>query len=379
MTSSNPYMQDETALLQDLMQLRSYAVLQLNAEGLVLGCNAGVEAVCGYRVDELRGLNYACLFSEPDLERGADRQALAQALTQTFEQVGLAMVRKDGERFRASLMLERVHDGAAPRVMAVVRDITGFFHTQKRVREAREVSLGAQRLDAMGKLTLDLSHDFNNLLSVIGNSLEMLAARRTSDESARRILDIAQRAVERGTQLTRQMLAFGRGTTLVPQVSDVGELMQGSMELYQSVCGDSIDLRIHVEQGLPPVLVDVGQLEAALLNLLSNSRDAMHGVGRVMLEVGVETLSLHGAEAAEFVRVSVGDSGPGIQPEIQHSVFEPFFTTKDVEEGSGLGLSQVQGFAAQSGGVAAIGTSAMGGAAVSMYFPALASHAAGVL
>ncbi len=373
MTSSNPNGREDTTMLsRDLMQLRSYAVLQLDADGTVLDGNAGVEAVCGYRAEELRGRNYACLFSQPDLERGTDRQALAHALEQTFEQVGLAMVRKGGRRFRASLMLERVHDGTAPRVVAVIRDITAFFHTQKRVREAREVSLGAQRLDAVGKLTLDLSHDFNNLLSVIGNSLEMLAARRTGDESVRRILDIAQRAVGRGTQLTRQMLAFGRGQTLVPQRSDVAELVQGSLELYRRVCGENIALSVDIARGLPAILVDVGQLEAALLNLLSNSRDAMRGTGQVLLAARLETRPVPGGATAAFVSISVGDSGPGIQAELQHSVFEPFFTTKEVGEGSGLGLSQVQSFAAQSGGIASIGTSALGGAAVTMCFPAVA-------
>ena len=362
---------DAMAMAEDIVKLRSCAILQLDPDGHVLSCNAGVSMVFGYACDEICGLPFSRLFSAADTQRGAAQQAVARTLEQGTDQLSLAMVRKDGGRFRASMILERVADQRGARVLVLIRDVTEMFQAQKRVREAQEVALRAQRLDAVGKLTLGLSHDFNNLLSVIGNSLDMLSLRRSGDESVRRILDIAHRAVERGTQLTRQMLAFGRGQTLVPQLSRVDDLLNASLELYRRVCGETIQLNVSLAEQLPPISVDIGQLEAALLNLLSNSRDAMHGVGKVLLSARLESIIVpSGAgEAGQFVCICVGDSGPGIQAEIQESVFEPFFTTKSVGDGSGLGLSQVYGFAAQSGGTAAIGTSPLGGAAVSLYFP----------
>ena len=369
--------QEQTAaavLADDVLKLHCCAILQLDPDGRVLGGNAGVAAVLGYAAEELRTQPFSLLFSAADAQRGVAEQAVARTLEQGIEQLSLAMVRSDGVRFRASVMMERVSDPAGSRVLVLIRDITEIFQTQKRVREAQEIALRAQRLDAVGKLTLGLSHDFNNLLSVIGNSLDMLSLRRSGDESVRRILDIAHRAVERGTQLTRQMLAFGRGQTLVPQLSRVDDLLTASLELYRRVCGETIELEIELAAELPPISVDVGQLEAALLNLLSNSRDAMHGVGKVLLCARLETIIVPsgGGERGPFVSICVGDSGPGIQAEIQESVFEPFFTTKSVGDGSGLGLSQVYGFAAQSGGTAMIGTSPLGGAAVSLYFPVVA-------
>ena len=369
--------QEQTAaavLADDVLKLHCCAILQLDPDGRVLGGNAGVAAVLGYAAEELRTQPFSLLFSAADAQRGVAEQAVARTLEQGIEQLSLAMVRNDGVRFRASVMMERVSDPAGSRVLVLIRDITEIFQTQKRVREAQEIALRAQRLDAVGKLTLGLSHDFNNLLSVIGNSLDMLSLRRSGDESVRRILDIAHRAVERGTQLTRQMLAFGRGQTLVPQLSRVDDLLTASLELYRRVCGEAIELEIELAADLPPISVDVGQLEAALLNLLSNSRDAMHGVGKVLLCARLETIIVPsgGGERGPFVSICVGDSGPGIQAEIQESVFEPFFTTKSVGDGSGLGLSQVYGFAAQSGGTAMIGTSPLGGAAVSLYFPVVA-------
>lgn len=365
---------DVAALAEDVLKLHCCAILQLDSDGRVLGGNAGVAAVLGYTIEEIRGQPFSLLFSAADAQRGVAEQAVARTLEQGIEQLSLAMVRSDGVRFRASAMLERVFDPAGSRVLVLIRDITEIFQTQKRVREAQEIALRAQRLDAVGKLTLGLSHDFNNLLSVIGNSLDMLSLRRSGDESVRRILDIAHRAVERGTQLTRQMLAFGRGQTLVPQLSRVDDLLTASLELYRRVCGEAIELEIELAADLPPISVDVGQLEAALLNLLSNSRDAMHGVGKVLVCARLETIIVPsgGGERGPFVSICVGDSGPGIQAEIQESVFEPFFTTKSVGDGSGLGLSQVYGFAAQSGGTAMIGTSPLGGAAVSLYFPVAA-------
>lgn len=365
--------QTANAMAEDVLKLRSCAILQLDPDGQVLSCNAGVATVFGYPCEEIRGLPFSRLFSAADTQRGAAQQAVARTLQQGSDQLSLAMVRKDGGRFRASMILERVADQRGVRVLVLIRDVTEAFQTQKRVREAQEVALRAQRLDAVGKLTLGLSHDFNNLLSVIGNSLDMLSLRRSGDESVRRILDIAHRAVGRGTQLTRQMLAFGRGQTLMPQLSRVDDLLNASLELYRRVCGETIQLSVDLDEQLPPISVDCGQLEAALLNLLSNSRDAMHGVGRVQLSARLENMSLpSGGEPGQFVCICVGDSGPGIQAEIQNSVFEPFFTTKSVGDGSGLGLSQVYGFAAQSGGTASIGTSALGGAAVSLYFPVVA-------
>lgn len=359
-----------TSLLQTL---RSYAVYELNADGIILGCNAGVEAIQGFTADDVVGRHISCFYSAADVSRGADRTLLMKALEKGMEHSTGALTRKDGSRFRASVVLERMPTpGADVRLAMVVRDVTDFFQAQKRVQEAQEITLRAQRLDAVGKLTLGLAHDFNNLLTVIVNSLDMLAARRSGDESARKILDIAHRAVDRGSSLTRQMLAFGRGQTLVPELHAVNDLIHRSLDLYRRVCGETIQLQIDLAEAMPPVSVDAGQFEAAVLNLLGNSRDAMRGVGRVSVRSELARIRVPGPgcdEEADYVCITVGDSGPGIMAEVQDSVFEPFFTTKGVGEGSGLGLSQVYGFAAQSGGTATIGSSSLGGAAVSIYLP----------
>ncbi|KQO02689.1 MULTISPECIES: two-component system sensor histidine kinase NtrB [Stenotrophomonas] len=366
-----PRHDEDSRLMQGMMQLRSCAILELDDDGLIHDGTAGVESIYGYAREELRGRSFASLFSRADQERGMHLALLARVREQGIEQSACPLVRRDGTRFRAALTMERgVFDGGAPRILMVVRDITEFFQNQKRVQEAQESAMRAQRLDAFGKLTLELAHDFNNLLSVIANSLDMLSARRAEDEGTRRLLDLAHRAVERGTGLTRQMLVFGRGQALVPQLCRVNDLLVASRDLYQRVCGEGVQVTLDLAEDLPPVAVDVGQLEAALLNLLGNSRDAIGGRGDVLLQARLEQRPVaSGIGSAGYIRVTVGDSGPGIGREIRDTVFEPFFTTKPEGQGSGLGLSQVHGFVAQSGGMAEIGTSTLGGAAVSMYFP----------
>ena len=352
-------------------QLRSHAIFELDGSGTLRDANEGVASVFGYAQDALVGQNMSLLFSQADVQRDQAHCLLLHAATHGAREWDGAMVRRDGSRFRASVVVEQVSfDPYNARFIMVVRDVTKMYEAQKRFREAEEMTLRAQRLDSVSKLTLGLAHDFNNLLTVIVNSLDMLAARRAGDESTRRILDIAHNAVDRGSMLTRQMLAFGRGQTLVPELHDINTLLSKSRELFGHVCGDGIEVSIELAEGLPAIMVDPVQLEAAIFNLLGNSRDAMCGAGRIVISTAAQRLA-PSAQAAEadFIAITVGDSGPGIGAELQDSVFEPFFTTKGVGEGSGLGLSQVYGFAAQSGGMARIGTSALGGASVALYLP----------
>lgn len=365
---------DESSMLvSSVDNLRSYAVCELDAGGRFTRCNNGVETVLGYAGHELLGRNFSLLYSQADMQRGQPHCLLSQAAASGVREWDGALVRKDGARFRASLVIEQVADiGEELLFVLIVRDVTAHYEAQKKLRDAEDMATRSQRLDSVSKLTLGLAHDFNNLLTVIVNSLDMLAARRSGDESTRRILDIAHSAVDRGSMLTRQMLAFGRGQTLVPEPHEISQLVGKSLELFQRVCGEGIELKARLAHDMPVVMVDPVQLEAAIFNLLGNARDAMAGSGKIVLATQLCRLpaAAHpNGPDVDYVSVSVGDSGPGIGQDLHETVFEPFFTTKGVGEGSGLGLSQVYGFAAQSGGMAQIGTSELGGAAVSIYLP----------
>jgi PAS domain S-box-containing protein len=242
-------------------------------------------------------------------------------------------------------------------------------------RERAEAMLRqAQKLEAVGQLTAGIAHDFNNLLLVIGGNLELFHA-RTQDEWLKRRVESGQRAVERGARLTQQLLAFARRQSLLPHAISVNELLLDMEPLLRSSVGDGIRLTLLLGGQLTPCLVDSAELQAAILNLAKNAKDAMPGGGS--LTITTEHAELDGQpdggseaiRAGRYLSIVVSDTGHGMAPEIRERAFDPFFTTKDVGKGTGLGLSRVYGFMRQTGGHATIEGDAGAGTSVRLYLP----------
>lgn len=230
----------------------------------------------------------------------------------------------------------------------------------------------AQKLEAIGQLTGGVAHDFNNLLTVVIGALDAMQ-RHPDDESRRaRMLEAALSAARRGEKLTQHLLAFARREPLNPRVTRVDELIADSEALLRRAVGDVLPLRLALGAGAQAALIDAGQFEAALLNLVVNARDASEPGGTITIETSLETLSQGGGELAPgaYLRVSVRDEGRGMDEAVQSRAFEPFFTTKSAGKGTGLGLSQVYGFARQSDGRVEIVSSPGAGATVSLLLPA---------
>jgi signal transduction histidine kinase len=190
-------------------------------------------------------------------------------------------------------------------------------------------------------------------------------------------VEAALRAAERGALLTRQLLTFGRGQNLVPQRLDVNQSIRNIQDLIRRSCSDNIRLNFDLAADLPEVEVDKPQFEAAVLNAVVNSRDAMPEGGDISITTSLQHVldatDPH-APAKEMVCVCIADNGPGIPLEIQERVFEPFFTTKGVGKGSGLGLSQIFGFAKQSGGQASLKSTPGQGTSVLICLPMRVEH-----
>ena len=263
----------------------------------------------------------------------------------------------------------------------VVRDASGdvirMIGALMDVTERRELDMRlahAQKLEALGKLTGGIAHDFNNLLTVIIGNTDILAQRLEPETDLHSLASLSFAAAERGAELTSRLLAFGRRQPLLPQPVDVGLMTKGLRPLLMRTLSESIDLNIILPSDPCIAQLDAGQLEAALLNLAINARDAMPNGG--LLTVLTEAVWL-GAEPDEvddmppghFVALSVIDTGAGMDDETVQRAFEPFFTTKDAAAGSGLGLSMVYGFVKQSSGRVKISTTYGGGSTVAMYFP----------
>jgi signal transduction histidine kinase len=253
---------------------------------------------------------------------------------------------------------------------------------QQRLDEARTALARSQKLEAVGKLTGGVAHDFNNILHIISANVQLLlksgstegnksAGNEKTEKRLRSILD----AVERGSKLSSQLLAFARRQPLHPNLVDVGLLLERMDSLLQRAAGESVEIALAHGADLWNTLVDPNQLENVLLNLVINARDAMGGKGKV--SIALENLSLDSALAADdpeltpgdYVRIAVADTGEGMPPEVVERAFEPFFTTKPEGKGTGLGLSMAHGFVRQSGGHIRIASTPGQGTTVSIYLP----------
>jgi len=263
---------------------------------------------------------------------------------------------------QAQADLTRINDLLAERVEAALGE-----------RDQAEAALHqAQKLEAVGQLTGGVAHDFNNLLTVIIGAMDLMQ-RHPKDEARReRMIEAAQGAARRGERLTQQLLAFSRRQALKPERVCVDELLVESEPLLRRAVGEAVSLTL--VQGAPAAVanIDPSQFDAAVMNLVVNARDATPQGGRIRIETSLCTLAAgdtEGAEPGEYVCVSVHDTGEGMASEVAARVFEPFFTTKEPGRGTGLGLSQVYGFARQSGGAASVESAPGKGATVRIYLP----------
>lgn len=231
----------------------------------------------------------------------------------------------------------------------------------------------AQKMEAVGRLTGGVAHDFNNALMVIGANLHML--KRAHPGVGQRQAEAIERAVQGATKLTRQLLAFSRRQALMPQVVRLQDQLPLLRDLVAPVLGSQVTVAIEVDPDTAPVKVDIAELELALLNLAVNAKDAMPQGGTFRVEAcnAERPNPLEGPA----VRITASDSGTGIPPEVLSRVFEPFYTTKAIGQGTGLGLSQVYGFCERSGGTARIRSEVGVGTSVDMLFPAAEGAAPG--
>ncbi|MCA1393996.1 response regulator [Bradyrhizobium sp. BRP19] len=242
-------------------------------------------------------------------------------------------------------------------------------------REAEEALKHSQRLEALGQLTGGVAHDFNNLLTVIRASVDLLNRPQLTEERRQRYITAIADSVARAAKLTSQLLAFARRQTLKPEVFDVGARVQSLHDMLATLLGPAIEIVMQLPAEPCLVNADASQFETALINMATNARDAMQGQGRIVFRVEATTtvpdalVQLSASPDHGFVRVTVSDTGVGIPAARLGRIFEPFFTTKQVGRGTGLGLSQVFGFARQSGGEVTVTSEVGHGSTFSLYLP----------
>jgi signal transduction histidine kinase/ActR/RegA family two-component response regulator len=234
----------------------------------------------------------------------------------------------------------------------------------------------SQKMEAIGRLTGGIAHDFNNLLHVVNMNLELVTL-YAKEEKVKPVVDRAKSAARRGAKLTGQLLSFARSQSLVPKLTHVNKLLVGMKDLLEISAGSAVIVEFDLCDQDASIVVDPSQLEMAVLNLAVNSRDAMPEGGTLRISTCPKDASTTDGQLpqGDYVVVTVTDSGPGIPAQLLSKVFDPFFTTKPLGSGTGLGLSQVYGFARQSGGLAFIRSEIGKGTTVEMFFPAATADA----
>ena len=255
-----------------------------------------------------------------------------------------------------------------------------LLHSESERRVAEAALMQAQKLEAVGKLTGGIAHDFNNMLQIIGGNLQLLRRNLSGDETAQRRLESAVGGVEKGARLASQLLAFASRQPLQPQWIDLGELLEQMSELLNGALGRAVQVKVDIQSDIWSVFADVGNLQAAILNLAVNARDAMAGGGALSIQLRNRSLGAAqladqpGVAAGAYVELSVIDEGEGMRPEVLARAFEPFFTTRQDANASGLGLSMVYGFVRQSGGFVVLEGEEGKGTTVRVYLPRAAAE-----
>ncbi|MCA1360465.1 CHASE3 domain-containing protein [Bradyrhizobium sp. IC3069] len=362
-------------VLQSTFRSMAEAVLVIDAEGTVLLSNPAAERMLLHRT----GMNVGNLRALSDVFHGDGVTPLpADELPST------RVLR--GEQFEELEMIVRPHSGNPPRHLMVsgrpMRDGQGnisgavlVYHDATTSRETERQLHQSQKLDAIGKLTGGVAHDFNNMLTVISGNTETLVERLKDQPELQRTARLIDDAAERCAELIQHLLAFARRQPLEPRNVDINAAISDIAKLLRPTLGEQIQIETVLEQGPMTTHIDPSRLTNAVLNMAINARDAMPGGGKLLLETHRVVLDEAYAQAnadvaaGPYIMLAVSDTGTGMPPDVQQKAFEPFFTTKEVGKGSGLGLSMVYGFVKQSGGHIKIYSEEGHGTTIKLYLP----------
>jgi len=332
---------------------------------IVFANNAFLD-LTGYDQDEVIGRN--CRFLQ-----GAqtDRAVVAQLREAVGQRRAISVeilnYRRDGSPFWNGVFLGPVYDEAG--------ELLFFFASQldvSRRKDAEASSFQSQKMESIGQLTAGLAHDFNNLLQVVNGSLELMAMKREDQRAFKRYHEAALTAAQRGTKLTAQLLSFARRSRLEPRPVEISSLVSEIAELLESTVGSRVDLQLNLRRRLPDIEVDPVHFETALINVVTNARDAIEAGGTITIATSLKAIAADeviGLDAGTYVLLEIADNGQGMAQETLNRAVEPFFTTKPKGAGTGLGLAMAQGFAQQSAGVLTLTSNAGEGTTVRFFFP----------
>lgn len=317
-------------------------------EGVVLDVNRTTLEKVGVRIEDCIGKYlWECPWYAGAPEESARIEAAIKSRPAQVVHYESCLITADGEPGYYDVLIRPVRNGVGSDVRLLVvegRDLTD-------IRRAEERASRSERMEALGLLTGGIAHDFNNFLTVVIGALDIVV-RRPERPNRTQLIEAALEAAQKAEALNKQLLAFARRTPLAAQEVDLGAALRSLEPLLRKAIGEAVEMHLHVSAEAHSVRMENAQFEAAVLNLCINARDAMPSGGRIELEVrhAVAEEAQRAGLRGPGVVLAVTDTGSGIEPQILQRVFDPFFTTKPAGQGTGLGLSQVYGFAQQTGG-----------------------------
>lgn len=279
-----------------------------------------------------------------------------------------------GEILEVEVSAERIDIEGQGCVLAITRDITKAMHLEAQF-------LQAQKMEAVGRLAGGMAHDFNNILGVIIGYSDLSVDFVAVENPAKKYLEQIKKASNRAVLLTRQLLAFTRQQVILPRILNLNAVVQNMTGMLIPMVGEDVTISFRPTAAIGSIKADPGQIEQILMNLVVNSRDAMSGGGRIVIETGQTELDEHyvghhpGSHAGQHVVLAVSDTGCGMDDNVKSKIFEPFFTTKGVGQGTGLGLSTVYGIVQQNGGSIFVYSEPARGTTFKIYFPIVAEQA----
>jgi signal transduction histidine kinase/CheY-like chemotaxis protein len=333
-------------------------LVEKNADGIIVVDDAGTVLFANPAAEQIFGRSSDLLIGSPI--------GIPLIGGDTTE---ISIHRRGGDQIDAEIRVVETSWEHRPALLASLRDISARKAMEERLRQSA-------KMEAVGRLTAGIAHDFNNLLTVVLGNLESAQRQSTVANAARvQALDNATRGARRAAVLTERLLAFARQKPLEPRVVDVNEVVLGMSDLLQRTLGERINVRTVLDPEAWSIETDPAELEATILNLAVNARDAMPAGGELVIETAnVELDSAYAAANADatagpHVRIAIADTGAGMTADVLKKVFEPFFTTKPDGHGTGLGLSQVYGFVKQTGGHVKLYSEPGIGTTAKIYFP----------
>ncbi len=360
-------------ILEAVIQATPDAIFVKDLDGRYVLVNQSFARFIGKSPDDIIGKHDLELYDRDTAQRflETDRQVLASGMPQTFE--GLATGEAGPQAYLVTKGVYRGRDGKILGLYGISHDITELKRANETLERTREALFRAQKMEAVGQLTGGIAHDFNNILAVILGNADLLQLQFRDDAAATELIDTIRRATMHGKDLTGHLLAFSRRRPLNPQPVDINVLIADIVRLLGRTLGASIRIALNTSADTGIAMADPAALEAAILNVALNARDAMPEGGSLTIrtsrvDVTTPPKTDEDLKRGSYAEIALDDTGTGMPPEVAAKVFEPFFTTKG-GRGTGLGLSMVYGFAKQSGGGVTINSTPGKGTTVSIFLP----------